>query len=85
MLAPAQQRCLHFVPVRAAVIDAGDTGAVTAMVIEHRLDHMWVDLDVAHAGGGGAAEIAQLPRLYLAVEPALERVLAMSPFGEATR
>src|SRR6516165_7988182 len=38
------------------------------MVIEHSLDHVRMDLDVTHAGGNRPTEIAQLPRLHLAVE-----------------
>src|SRR5262245_35063110 len=67
--APAHERCLHFVPVRAAVVNAGDAGAIAAVVVERRLDHVRVDLDVAHAGGDGAPNVAQLPRLH-AAEPA---------------
>src|SRR5262249_3045913 len=85
VLAPARQRGLHLVPVRTTIVNSSDAAAVTAMVIEHCLDHVRVDLDVTHAGGDGAAEIAQLPRLHLAVEPAIERVLAMAPFSKTAR
>src|SRR5262249_29517940 len=64
VLAPTHQRGPHFVSIRAVIIDAGHTSPITAVVVQRGFDHMRVDLDVAHARGDGAAEIAQLPRLY---------------------
>src|SRR5262245_4283876 len=52
-------------------------------MVQHRLDHVRMDLDIAHASSNGSPDIAQLPRLHRAVEVKIERVLGASPFGEA--
>src|SRR5262249_36902352 len=54
-------------------------------MVERRLDHVRMNLEVAHASGNGPAEVAQLPWLHLAAETAVERLLAFGPGGEAAR
>src|SRR5262245_61194046 len=56
VLAPAHQRRFHGALVGRLVVNAGDAGAVTGVVIEHRLDHMRFDPDVGHASGDGSPD-----------------------------
>ena len=41
---------------------------VPADVIEHRLDDVRVNAELAHAGGGGAAQIVIAPVLHLSAK-----------------
>src|SRR5262249_14499813 len=81
VLAPTDQCRLHLVSIRGAIVNAGDASTVAAVVIERRLDHVRVDLDVTHAGGDGPSEVAQLPRLHGAIEATIELFPAVSPRG----
>src|SRR5262249_21349399 len=79
MLSPPRERGLDLRSIGAAVVDAGDAGAMAAEMVQRRLDDVRLDAEVGHAGRDGPAHIVQAPRLHGAGEPMIELRLATIP------
>src|SRR5262245_54396840 len=83
VIGPTQQRLTHLPLILRTVIDAGDSAAVTAVVVQTRLDDVRVDTDIGHAGRDRSADVVDAPRFHAVTETPVEVLLAVAPRGEA--
>src|SRR5262249_46344463 len=68
--------------IGAAVIDAGNTAAMAAEMVERGLDHVRLDADVSHFGRGRSANVMDAPWIHSAGETLVDFPLAPTPRSE---
>ena len=59
--------------IGGAIVDTGDTGLVSADVVQTGLNNVWLDAQLGHAGCDGASDVAELPGgdLQFGIQPGL--------------
>src|SRR6478735_2534686 len=83
MLAPARQGHRNLSRVIRLVVDAGNTRAVAAVMVQTRFDDVRRGAEIDQAGSDAPSEIVQAPRPDHAVDPAIQLHLGVSPPGES--
>src|SRR5262245_1504227 len=82
MLGPAGERRGNLAIVAAAVVDAGNPGAVATVVVKHRFDDVRHDADLGHVGRAASSEIVHGPLTHAIAEALVERTLHVAPARE---
>src|SRR5262249_2677516 len=82
VLTPTHQCRLYGAFIGRSVVNPGNAGPMSAVMIERGLDHVRLDSDVGHLGGDAAPEVVNAPWLYLAGKAMVEVSFAARPICE---
>ena len=76
-------QCLAlFVHIRVAIVDGGDAGDDTCLVVQHGLDDVRLDTHNRHVGCGGAPKVMEAPIISIEADNHVEALLETSVAGD---